>query len=48
MNLLEIQSSVRLERSISRSLSKQFIYDWKTTHSSIQRTYPTKVKNIVI
>lgn len=36
MNLLEIQSSVRLEKSISRALSKQFIYDWKTTHSSIQ------------
>ena len=36
MNLLEIQSSVRLEKSISRALSKQFIYDWKTTHPDTQ------------
>lgn len=32
MNLLEIQSSVRLEKSISRALSNQFIHDWKITH----------------
>lgn len=36
MNLLEIQSSVRLEKSISRALSKQFIYDWQTTHPDTQ------------
>lgn len=36
MNLLEIQSSVRLEKSISRTLSNQFIHDWKTTHLDTQ------------
>lgn len=36
MNLLEIQSSVRLEKSISRVLSNQFIQAWKTTYRDPQ------------
>lgn len=36
MNLLEIQSSVRLEKSISRALSHQFIHAWKTTNHDTQ------------
>lgn len=36
MKLLEIQSSVRQEGSISRLLSDEFIQAWKTTHSEIQ------------
>ena len=36
MNLLEIQSSVRLEKSISRTLSHQFIHAWKTTNHDTQ------------
>jgi FMN-dependent NADH-azoreductase len=32
MRLLEIQSSVRLEKSISRRLSSQFVQAWKTAH----------------
>lgn len=36
MKLLEVQSSVRLEKSISRMLSNQFVQAWKTTHSDAQ------------
>lgn len=36
MNLLEIQSSVRLEKSISRVLSNQFIHVWKATYPDTQ------------
>lgn len=36
MNLLEIQSSVRLEKSISRALSSEFIHAWKTTNHDAQ------------
>lgn len=36
MKLLEIQSSVREEGSISRALSEEFIQTWKTVHSGIQ------------
>lgn len=36
MKLLEIQSSVRLEKSISRALSSQFIHAWKTTNHDTQ------------
>lgn len=36
MKLLEIQSSVRLEGSISRTLSDEFIQAWQTAHSNIQ------------
>lgn len=32
MNLLEIQSSVRLEKSVSRSLSNEFIQAWQGVH----------------
>jgi len=37
MKLLEIQSSVREEGSISRALSEEFIQTWQTVHSGIQR-----------
>jgi FMN-dependent NADH-azoreductase len=36
MKLLEIQSSVRQEGSISRTLSEEFIQAWQTAHSEIQ------------
>ena len=36
MKLLEIQSSVRQEGSISRSLSAEFIRAWQTSHASIK------------
>lgn len=36
MNLLEIQSSVRLEKSISRALSNKFLQAWKTTNRDTQ------------
>ena len=36
MKLLEIQSSVRHEGSISRTLSDEFIQAWQTTHPNIQ------------
>ncbi|PSM49633.1 NAD(P)H dehydrogenase [Chroococcidiopsis sp. CCALA 051] len=36
MKLLEVQSSVRLERSISRSLSHEFVQAWQTNHSHAQ------------
>lgn len=36
MKLLEVQSSVRQEGSISRTLSDEFIQAWKTTHSEMQ------------
>lgn len=36
MKLLEIQSSVRLDKSISRALSSQFIHAWKTTNHDTQ------------
>jgi FMN-dependent NADH-azoreductase len=36
MKLLEIQSSVRLEKSISRALSREFIQLWQTYHSNLQ------------
>jgi|UPI0005854C65 FMN-dependent NADH-azoreductase len=34
--LLEVQSSVRQENSISRTLSNQFIQTWKTAHPDVQ------------
>jgi FMN-dependent NADH-azoreductase len=36
MKLLEIQSSVREEGSISRSLSNEFVKAWRTVHAEIQ------------
>ena len=36
MKLLEIQSSVRQENSISRALSEEFLQVWRTTHSNVQ------------
>ena len=39
MKLLEIQSSVRQEGSISRLLSDEFIQAWKTVHSEIQHKW---------
>jgi FMN-dependent NADH-azoreductase len=36
MKLLEIQSSVRQESSISRSLSDEFIRAWQTSYASIE------------
>lgn len=36
MKILEIQSSVRLEKSISRTLSSQFIQAWKNIHPDSQ------------
>jgi FMN-dependent NADH-azoreductase len=36
MKLLEIQSSVRQEGSISRALSAEFIQAWQTTHAKIE------------
>jgi FMN-dependent NADH-azoreductase len=36
MKLLEVQSSVRQEGSISRTLSDEFIQAWKTIHSEMQ------------
>lgn len=36
MKLLEIQSSVRQEGSISRSLSDEFVQAWQKTHGEIQ------------
>ncbi len=36
MNLLEVQSSVRQEKSISRSLSNEFIQAWQTAHPTTQ------------
>ncbi|WP_292702021.1 MULTISPECIES: hypothetical protein [unclassified Nostoc] len=33
MKLLEVQSSVRLEQSISRTLSHEFIQTWQNFHS---------------
>ncbi|GFE70921.1 FMN-dependent NADH-azoreductase [Chroococcus sp. FPU101] len=36
MKLLEIQSSVRQEGSISRSLSNEFVQAWQTLHSETQ------------
>ncbi|AFZ33473.1 MULTISPECIES: FMN-dependent NADH-azoreductase [Cyanophyceae] len=32
MNLLEVQSSARLEKSVSRTLSDNFIHAWQVTH----------------
>lgn len=39
MNLLEVQSSVREEKSISRSLSKEFIQAWQTAHPTAQYVF---------
>jgi FMN-dependent NADH-azoreductase len=36
MKLLEVQSSVRKERSISRSLSHEFVQAWQTARSNAQ------------
>jgi FMN-dependent NADH-azoreductase len=36
MKLLEIQSSVRQERSISRTLASKFIYQWQSFHPDAQ------------
>jgi FMN-dependent NADH-azoreductase len=36
MKLLEIQSSVRQEGSISRKLSSEFIQAWKTIHTKVE------------
>jgi FMN-dependent NADH-azoreductase len=36
MQLLEIQSSVRQERSISRTLASKFIYQWQSFHPEAQ------------
>jgi FMN-dependent NADH-azoreductase len=36
MRLLEIQSSVRQDRSISRTLVSKFIYQWLSLHSDVQ------------
>ncbi|AFY91021.1 FMN-dependent NADH-azoreductase [Chroococcidiopsis thermalis] len=36
MKLLEVQSSVRLERSVSRSLSHEFVQAWQMNHSHAQ------------
>lgn len=36
MNLLEVQSSVRLEKSVSRALSHDFIQAWQTSHPQAQ------------
>lgn len=36
MNLLEVQSSIRQEKSISRSLSLEFIQAWQTAHPDSQ------------
>lgn len=36
MNLLEVQSSVRLEKSVSRTLSYNFIQAWQVTHPQAQ------------
>ncbi|MGJ5628011.1 hypothetical protein [Nostoc sp. CALU 1950] len=33
MKLLEVQSSVRLEQSISRTLSHEFIQTWQNFHA---------------
>ncbi len=39
MKLLEIQSSVRKEGSISRSLSREFIQIWQTSYPKTQHKY---------
>lgn len=39
MNLLEVQSSVREQESISRRLSDEFIQVWQTTHPSVQHVF---------
>ena len=36
MNLLEVQSSVRLEKSVSRTLSYDFIQAWQIAHPQAQ------------
>lgn len=36
MQLLEIQSSVRQERSVSRTLVSKFIYQWQSFHPEVQ------------
>lgn len=36
MKLLEIQASARMEGSISRALSKEFIQSWQSSHSRTQ------------
>lgn len=36
MKLLEIQSSVRQDRSVSRTLASKFIYQWQSFHPNAQ------------